>query len=80
MLEDSQFWSRTSDYCYLDAEAVTAYKVDQIFLTKSLVVNEAYLSQLFAKQAFINWVQSVAIDASQVHQVFYGDRIYGGTI
>ena len=39
------------------------------------------MSQLFAKQAFINRVQSVAIDASQVRSgILSGDRIYGGTI
>ena len=39
------------------------------------------MSQLFAKQAFINRVQSISINASQVKAGFLsGDRILGGTI
>ena len=42
---------------------------------------DVFTDQLFAKQAFITRVQSVAIDASQIKTgVLTGGRIQGGTI
>ena len=66
----------------LRANSITADKMvmDMAFFNK-FVSNEAYLSQLFAKQAFINRVQSITLDASQIKTgVLTGGRIHGSSI
>lgn len=66
----------------LRANSITADKLifDQAMANK-FTANNLLADSLFSKQAFINRVQSVAIDASQVRSgILSGDRIYGGTI
>lgn len=66
----------------LRANSITADKLifDQAMANK-FTANNLLADSLFSKQAFINRVQSISINASQVKAGFLsGDRILGGTI